>query len=89
MASDRRKFMKIAGAMVAVASPALAVTPAVAQTAKQFKNIKALAFDAYGTLFDVFSVTSLCDRLFPYYGFDGDLWASWRKHALRTVLRHQ
>src|SRR5229473_1568118 len=31
-------------------------------------GIKALAFDAYGTLFDVFSVTSLCDQLFPGHG---------------------
>ena len=35
------------------------VTPA------QFREIKALAFDAYGTLFDVFSVTALCEQLFP------------------------
>ena len=57
--------MKLAGASVAVASAALAATPAVAQTPGQFKNIKALAFDAYGTLFDVFSVTALCEQLFP------------------------
>jgi hypothetical protein len=25
----------------------------------------AFAFDAYGTLFDVFSVTALCEHLFP------------------------
>jgi len=31
----------------------------------QFRAIKALAFDAYGTLFDVFSVTALCEQLFP------------------------
>ena len=42
MSSDRREFMKLAGATVAVASPALAATAAVAQTAGQFKNIKAL-----------------------------------------------
>ena len=30
--------------------------------------IRALAFDAYGTLFDVFSVTSLCEQLFPGNG---------------------
>ena len=61
MSSDRRGFMKLAGASVAVASAALAATSAVAQTPGQFKSIKALAFDAYGTLFDVFSVTALCE----------------------------
>jgi len=30
--------------------------------------MKALVFDAYGTLFDVFSVTSLCEDLFPGHG---------------------
>jgi 2-haloacid dehalogenase len=32
------------------------------------ESIKALAFDAYGTLFDVFSVTALCEELFPEKG---------------------
>ncbi len=68
MASDRRKFLKVVGATVAVASATLAATPAVAQGARQFRNIKALAFDAYGTLFDVFSVTALCEQLFPGKG---------------------
>lgn len=31
-------------------------------------RIKALVFDAYGTLFDVHSVISLCDQLFPSQG---------------------
>ena len=31
-------------------------------------NFEVLAFDAYGTLFDVFSVTSLSESLFPGYG---------------------
>jgi len=35
----------------------------------------------------VASHVGLCDRLFPYYGFDSELWASWRVHALRAVLR--
>ena len=64
MSNDRREFMKLAGATVAVASSPLAATSAVAQTAGQFRNVKALAFDAYGTLFDVFSVTALCERCF-------------------------
>jgi 2-haloacid dehalogenase len=31
-------------------------------------SVKAFAFDAYGTLFDVLSVTSLCEQLFPGKG---------------------
>jgi 2-haloacid dehalogenase len=30
--------------------------------------VRALAFDAYGTLFDVFSVTALAEELFPGKG---------------------
>jgi 2-haloacid dehalogenase len=30
--------------------------------------MKAIAFDAYGTLFDVFSVTALGEELFPGKG---------------------
>ena len=55
--------MKLAGTATAVA----------AQANGQFKVIKALAFDAYGTLFDVFSVTALCEQLFPGRA------TSWRK----------
>lgn len=32
------------------------------------QNVKALVFDAYGTLFDVHSVISLCNELFPEQG---------------------
>jgi hypothetical protein len=60
MSRDRREFMKLAGATVAGAAWAAAQT--------QFKAIKALAFDAYGTLFDVFSVTALCEQLYPGRG---------------------
>ena len=35
---------------------------------RESKRINALAFDAYGTLFDVFSVTALCEQLFPGTG---------------------
>lgn len=82
MSSDRREFMKLV--TVAVASPALAATAAVAQTAGQFKNIKALAFDAYGTLFDVFSVTALCEQLFP--GKGNQLAQIWRAKQLQYSL---
>jgi 2-haloacid dehalogenase len=42
--------------------------------------LKAFVFDAYGTLFDVFSVTSLCEDLFPGHG--KELANSWRKKQL-------
>src|SRR5229473_3586450 len=47
-------------------------------------GIKALAFDAYGTLFDVFSVTSLCDELFPGHG--NALAQLWRAKQLQYSL---
>jgi len=86
MSDDRREFMKIAGVTVAAASAALAAMPAAAQMAKpgQFKAIKALAFDAYGTLFDVFSVTALCEQLFP--GKGNQVAQIWRSKQLQYSL---
>ncbi len=50
------------------------------------KNIKALTFDAYGTIFDVFSVTALCEELFP--GKGSALAQLWRAKQLQyTLLR--
>jgi 2-haloacid dehalogenase len=50
----------------------------------------AVAFDAYGTLFDVLSVTALCERLFPAQG--PALAHTWRAKQLqytwqRTLMR--
>jgi 2-haloacid dehalogenase len=84
MPSNRRMFMKLAGAATAVAATAWAATPAGAQTSGQFKAIKALAFDAYGTLFDVFSVTALCEQLFP--GKGNQLAQIWRFKQLQYSL---
>jgi 2-haloacid dehalogenase len=84
MPSDRREFMQLAGATAAVAGAAIAATPAAAQMGGQFKNIKALAFDAYGTLFDVFSVTALCEQLFP--GKGNQLAQTWRFKQLQYSL---
>lgn len=47
-------------------------------------TIKALAFDAYGTLFDVFSVTALCEELFP--GKGSALAQLWRVKQLQYSL---
>ena len=84
MSSDRRKFMKLAGGTAAIAGTAWAATPVAAQMAGQFKNVKALAFDAYGTLLDVFSVTSLCENLFP--GKGNQLSQIWRAKQLQYSL---
>ncbi len=47
-------------------------------------SIKAFAFDAYGTIFDVFSVTTLCDQLFP--GRGNALAHLWRAKQLQYSL---
>lgn len=84
MSRDRREFMKLAGATAGVVGTAWAATPAAAQMSGQFKSIKALAFDAYGTLFDVFSVTALCEQLFP--GKGNQLAQIWRFKQLQYSL---
>jgi 2-haloacid dehalogenase len=84
MSSDRREFMQRAGVMAVAASAAFAATSAAAQTPGQFRNVKALAFDAYGTLFDVFSVTALCETLFP--GKGNQLAQIWRAKQLQYSL---
>ena len=49
-------------------------------------QVKALAFDAYGTLFDVYSVSSLGEQLFPGHG--RELSQVWRTNQLQyTWLR--
>src|SRR2546428_11294241 len=84
MSNNRREFMKLSAATAAVTGTAWAATPAAAQTAGQFKGVKALAFDAYGTLFDVFSVTALCEQLFP--GKGSQLAQVWRVKQLQYSL---
>jgi 2-haloacid dehalogenase len=84
MSSDRREFIKLVGATTAVAGAAWGATPVAAQMAGQFKAVKALAFDAYGTLFDVFSVTALCEQLYP--GKGNQLAQIWRAKQLQYSL---
>jgi 2-haloacid dehalogenase len=85
MPNDRREFMKLAGATAAgVGATAAAPTMAEVATPGQFRAIKALAFDAYGTLFDVFSVTALCEQLFP--GKGTQLAQTWRFKQLQYSL---
>jgi 2-haloacid dehalogenase len=59
---DRRTFVQTLAVGAALA--ASAGHSALAQGAK----IKAVAFDAYGTLFDVYSVGQLAEKLFPGQG---------------------
>jgi len=77
---ERRRFVKtLVAAAAAIPAHGLAMqsTPG---------SIKALAFDAYGTLFDVFSVTSLCEQMFPGNGMS--LATMWRTKQLQyTLLR--
>jgi 2-haloacid dehalogenase len=48
------------------------------------KGIKGFVFDAYGTLFDVYSVTALCEQLFPGQG--GALAQLWRVKQLQYAM---
>ena len=79
MQTGRRSFVRTVGAAAAgaAASAPAAVRPAGAgprtagaavQPPGGAEGIEAFAFDAYGTLFDVFSVTALCEELFPGHG---------------------
>lgn len=46
--------------------------------------LKAFVFDAYGTLFDVYAVTALCEELFPGHG--ESLAVLWRAKQLQYSL---
>src|SRR5699024_7750778 len=49
-------------------------------------NTKAIAFDAYGTLFDVHSVVEKCERVYPGYGTEiSNMWRA--KQLEYTWLR--
>jgi 2-haloacid dehalogenase len=47
-------------------------------------NVKGFVFDAYGTLFDVYSITALCERLFP--GRGAALAQLWRVKQLQYAM---
>src|SRR5258708_38294719 len=85
MDTGRREFLQAAAATTA-AIGAIAVThdAAAEDAAVRVKNIKAFAFDAYGTLFDVFSVTQLCEQLFP--GRGNAVAQVWRAKQLQYSL---
>ena len=70
------------GSKSAAAEPE--TTAPLVQPAGGAEGIEALAFDAYGTLFDVFSVTALCEELFP--GRGDALSQRWRAKQLQYSL---
>jgi 2-haloacid dehalogenase len=78
--------MELAGAAAAVASAAPSAVVSADGQPQPAGRISVLAFDAYGTLFDVFSVTALCEELFP--GLGSALAQLWRIKQLQyTQLR--
>jgi 2-haloacid dehalogenase len=79
--------MKFAAAATATAAAgsAMGMTTAMAQVNGQFKNVKALAFDYYGTVLDVFSGTApACEQAFP--GKGTQLAQIWRTKQLIYIL---
>jgi 2-haloacid dehalogenase len=86
MAVDRRAFIRAVGLTTAAFRMMSEEAASAMQPATDIKSIKAIAFDAYGTLFDVFSVTALCERLFPGHGTAvAQLWRA--KQLQYTLLR--
>src|ERR1700694_4757170 len=85
MTTDRRKFIKsVGGAVVAFSAASASDVASAIQAPARGKAMKAIAFDAYGTLFDVFSVTALCEQLFP--GNGNTLAQLWRAKQLQYSL---
>jgi 2-haloacid dehalogenase len=64
----RRKFIKTTGALAAGLGPSLYFPERVASMKTDKKPVKALVFDAYGTLFDVRSVITALNQKFPGLG---------------------
>jgi len=92
--NNRRQFIKTVAATVAAGALSAPRRTSAMQTPttnpeSRIPNpgrIKALVFDAYGTMFDVLSVTSLCEQLFPGNGMA--LAGMWRAKQLQySVLR--
>jgi 2-haloacid dehalogenase len=90
MVSPRRDFLKLlavgsatagAGALSSTTLAAQGAGISGARPAPDVKKIRGLAFDAYGTLFDVHSVIALCEELFPGQG--SALSNAWRLKQLQ------
>lgn len=63
MMADRRNLLRLTATGMA-----LAAVGRGRGAAAQSPKVRALAFDAYGTLFDVYSVGALAEKLFPGQG---------------------
>ena len=86
MSTTRRKFVGLVGAAAAAASAAPSAVVGADGQAQAAGRSAVVTFDAYGTLFDVFSVTALCEELFP--GLGSALAQLWRIKQLQyTQLR--
>jgi 2-haloacid dehalogenase len=84
----RREFIKTTGtgALAAGIAPSFGFSERIETMQSEPKPIKALAFDAYGTLFDVHSVISAVNEKFPGQG--PAVSAGWRTRQLEyTWLR--
>src|SRR5271155_2122061 len=83
----RREFLKSTGsALAAGIAPTFGFSERVEAMQKEKGPIKALAFDAYGTLFDVHSVIAAVNEKFPGQG--PAVSAGWRTRQLEyTWLR--
>jgi 2-haloacid dehalogenase len=79
-ARSRRGFIRDVASIVAAGATVACGGPSLMQTSSP----RALVFDAYGTLFDVFSVTALCEQLFP--GNGAALATLWRAKQLQYSL---
>jgi len=83
--TTRRHFIGTAvGAATASVAAGTGTRTEAVQSTGRIRGIEAFAFDAYGTLFDVFSVTALCDELFP--GNGRSLARLWREKQLQYSL---
>ena len=80
MKTGRRAFL----GTLAAGTAGVGAVPGAAFQSTPAEGIEAFAFDAYGTLFDVFSVTALCEELFPGYG--DPLAQRWRAKQLQYSL---
>ncbi len=80
MKTSRRAFL----GTLAAGTAGVGTMPGAAFQSTSAEGIEAFAFDAYGTLFDVFSVTALCEELFPRYG--DPLAQRWRAKQLQYSL---
>ena len=89
MQAERRNFIRAAFAAAVAGEASVRVKGAArpaptGQPEESLEDIGAFAFDAYGTLFDVFSVTALCEELFP--GAGNELAQLWRAKQLQYSL---